>query len=97
MIPKSVDSLHAWKFCMFFCRLLNLFKNPNFRKIISGIPSECQNSLDQDQARQNVWPDLGPNVLGRLSADHTGRQRVLQAHSQGKLQITSKNGFPFRK
>ena len=29
------------------------------------------NSLDPDQARQNVGPDLGPNCLQRLSADHT--------------------------
>ena len=34
------------------------------------------NSLDPDQARQFVGPDLGPNCLPRLSADDTGRQRV---------------------
>ena len=34
------------------------------------------NSLDPDQARQLVGPDLGPNCLPRLSADDTGRQRV---------------------
>ena len=33
-------------------------------------------SLDPDQALQNVGPDLGPNCLHRLSADHTSRQRV---------------------
>ena len=27
------------------------------------------NSLDPDQDRQNVGPDLGPNCLQRLSAD----------------------------
>ena len=27
------------------------------------------NSLDPDQARQNVGPDLGPNCLQKLSAD----------------------------
>ena len=27
------------------------------------------NSLDPDQARQNVRPDLGPNCLQRLSVD----------------------------
>ena len=26
-------------------------------------------SLDPDQARHFVWPDLGPNCLQRLSAD----------------------------
>ena len=34
------------------------------------------NSLDPDQARQIVGPDLGPICLQRLSADDTGRQRV---------------------
>ena len=34
------------------------------------------NSLEPDQARRNVGPDLGPNCLPRLSADNTGRQRV---------------------
>ena len=34
------------------------------------------NSLNSDQARQNVGPDLGPNCLQRLSADDTSRQRV---------------------
>ena len=34
------------------------------------------NSLDPDQARRLVGPDLGPNCLPRLSADDTGRQRV---------------------
>ena len=34
------------------------------------------NSLDPDQARHFVGPDLGPNCLHRLSADGTSRQRV---------------------
>ena len=34
------------------------------------------NSLDQDQARHFVGPDLGPNCLHRLSADGTGGLRV---------------------
>ena len=34
------------------------------------------NSLDPDQARRIVGPDLGPNCLPWLSADDTGRQRV---------------------
>ena len=32
------------------------------------------NSLDPDQARHFVGPDLGPNCLQRLSADDTGIQ-----------------------
>ena len=42
------------------------------------------NSLDLDQARHFVRPDLGPNCLQRLSADDTRRQRVL--HSQSCMQ-----------
>ena len=34
------------------------------------------NSLDPDQARRFVGPELGPNCLPRLSADDTGRQKV---------------------
>ena len=34
------------------------------------------NSLDPNQARRIVGPDLGPNCLPRLSANDTGRQRV---------------------
>ena len=32
-------------------------------------------SLEPDQARHFVWPDLSPNCLQRLSSDNTGRQR----------------------
>ena len=34
------------------------------------------NSLDPDQARCIVGPDLGPKGLQRLSAGDTSRQRV---------------------
>ena len=34
------------------------------------------NSLDPDQARRFVVPDLGSNCLQRLSADDTSRQRA---------------------
>ena len=34
------------------------------------------NSLDPDQARHFVGPDLGPNGLQRLLADDTSRQSV---------------------
>ena len=42
------------------------------------------NSLDLDQARHFVGPDLGPNCLQRLTADDTRRQSVL--HSQSCMQ-----------
>ena len=34
-------------------------------------PLSVSNSLDPDQARQNVGPDLGPNCLQWLSVDTT--------------------------
>ena len=34
------------------------------------------NSLDPDQDRHCVGPDLGPKSLQKLSADDTSRQRV---------------------
>ena len=39
------------------------------------------NSLDPDQARHFVGPDLGPNCLQRLSTDGTNRQ-ILYAFSE---------------
>ena len=33
------------------------------------------NSLDPDQAQLFVGPDLGPDLLQRLSADETSRQK----------------------
>ena len=39
---------------------------------LSGVPFiTVSNSLDPDQARQHVGPDLGPNCLQRLLADET--------------------------
>ena len=37
------------------------------------------NSLDLDQTRHLVGPDLCPNCLQRLSVDGTSRQRVNKA------------------
>ena len=54
--------LHAFLLSEFFFLKLTLTKN------LSGIPS-VSNSLDPDQARRFVGPDLGPNCLQRLSAD----------------------------
>ena len=37
-------------------------------------------SLDPDQARRTVGPDLGPDCLQMLSAEDTGRQRFKYAY-----------------
>ena len=40
-----------------------------FQKILSGSQIRASNSLDSDQDRHSVGPDLGPNCLQRLSVD----------------------------
>ena len=52
------------------------FQNYFLKKKSSRNTIRMSNSLDPDQARRFVGPDLGPNCLPRLSADDTGRPRV---------------------
>ena len=56
--------------CLLFFSKSTFSKN-SFRNTI-----RVPNSLDQDQARHFVGPDLGPNYLQRLKADDIGRQSV---------------------
>ena len=58
-------------FVKFFSFLKSTFWKTSFRNTI-----RVSNSLDPDQARRFVGPDLDPNCLQRLSADDTSRQRV---------------------
>ena len=60
---------------MLFCRLLIFFKINFLKKFFQEYHLNV-NSLDPDQARRLVKPDLGPNCLPMLSADNTGRQIV---------------------
>ena len=66
---------------MNFCRLLicskSAFSKNYFMKTI-----RVSNTLDLDQARQNVGPDLGPNCLHRLLSDGSIRQIVNSACCQ---------------
>ena len=48
-------------------------------------PFRVSNSLDPDQAPHCLGPDLGPDCLPRLSADHTSRQRVTVGVVFGKV------------
>ena len=52
--------------CRFFSK--STFSKNSFRDTI-----RVANSLDPDQARHFVGPDLGPNCLQRLSADDISR------------------------
>ena len=49
------------------------------------------NSLDPDQDRYSVCPDLGPNCLQRLSADGTSRQRDKQNFMKIELCLEKPN------
>ena len=74
-----------------FCRLLIFLKSSFLKKILSGLPS-VSNSLDPDQARHFVGPDLGPNCLQKLSADDTSRHthyHVGKRNTNGYTRIVS--------
>ena len=55
------------KFSCFYCQLLT-FSKLTFSKNSSRNTIRVSNSLDPDQDRHSVGPDLGPNYLQRLSA-----------------------------
>ena len=46
------NSMHTGKFFMLFCHLLIVFQNQLFRKILSGIPPDCQT------CRIQIRPDI---------------------------------------
>ena len=67
------------------------FSKNYFRNII-----RVSNSMDPEQARLFVGPDLGPYWLQRLSADDTSGQRVNDVHSRFKRNILSEiNILPY--
>ena len=65
--------------CMLFLSSADCFRNDYIRNTI-----RVSNSLDPDQARQFVGPDLGPNCLKRLSAE---ADRFLLVHCLCKLRM----------
>ena len=48
----------------------DIFQNKLFQKKLSRDTLRVSNSLNPDQDRQTVGPDLDPNSLQKLSADH---------------------------
>ena len=71
----TLSLLGSFAYC--FHLLIDLFsQNISFRNTIRML-----NSLDPDQARQNVGPDLGPNCLQRLSTDDTSCESVKSKRS----------------
>ena len=57
----------------------DFFQNQLISKTSFKNTIRLSNTLDPDQARHFVVPDLGPNCLQRLSADGASRQRVNNA------------------
>ena len=58
-----------------FCR--RLLQNHLFSKYSFSTTARLSNSLDPDQDRRSVGPDLDPNRLQRLSAGDTSREGVV--------------------
>ena len=74
----SKEKLNLCMLGNFSCFLssADFFSKSTFSKIFFRITIRVSNSLDPDQARHIVGPDLGPNCLQRLSVDDTSRQRI---------------------
>ena len=71
---NSNGSLHAGlNFSCSFCRLLTFFQNKLFQKNLSPASGHyyirVSSSLDPDQNRHSVVPDLGPVCLQKISAN----------------------------
>ena len=70
----DIHSLHAVYFLS-----ADLFQNqPFFKKCFMNIIYRVSHSLDPDQVRRFVGPDLVPNCLQMLSADDNSRQLELR-------------------
>ena len=80
-------------FLCFCYRLLTLFSKLTFSKASFRKTTKMSNSLDPDQDRLSVGPDLGPNCFLRLSADYIscdkqgGVKELLVAISASKILI----------
>ena len=78
----------------FYCLLI--FSNINFLKNYFRNTIRVSNSLDPDQARRFVGPDLGPNCLQRLSAEDASRQRVKALILDGTTSQNPQNHWSWR-
>ena len=60
-----LDVVNFWhaEYSSMFCRLLIFFSKSTFLKITSSNIIRVSNSLDPDQVRRSVGPDLRPNYL----------------------------------
>ena len=67
--------MHVGNFLMPFV-ICGFFSKSPFSKNSFNNTIRVSYSLDPDQARHFVGPDLGPNCLQRLLADDISKQRV---------------------
>ena len=81
LLQNTINSLPMVIFSCFFivCRF---FSKPTFLKNSFRNTIRVTNSLDPDQARHLLGPDLGPNCLQRLSASDTCSQTINNAHAK---------------
>ena len=63
-------------FSCFFSHLLTFFSNLTLSENYFRNTISVSNSLNPDQARQHVGPDLDENHVQRLSADNTSRKII---------------------
>ena len=76
----SIKSVNLFACFSRFCCCLLIFSKKNFLQNYFRNTVQVSNSLDPNQDRQNVGPDLGPNCLQRLSADDkvtASKERVI--------------------
>ena len=71
--PASLILCMLSNFQCFHCRLLMFFFKINCFKKLFRITIRVSNSLDPDQDRHFVGPDLGQKCFQRLSADNKSR------------------------
>ena len=73
---KKCNLISFWIFKYCFYYSFTLYYCAIFYSLDAGFFNTIRvsNSLDPDQARHFVGPDLGPNCLQRLSADKVGKE-----------------------
>ena len=82
-----ITPLHAPMFLKMFVFMCVFSSQFTFLKINFRSTIRLSNSLDPDQARRVVGPDLAPNCLQRLSveSEETSRQRAKQPQHEKRV------------
>ena len=78
----------------FSCPLLTFFRINFFKKSFRNI-IRVPNSIDSDQDRHPVSPDLGPNCLQSLSADDKIHRYTIENHFYHSLAYAMSTKFSY--